>query len=101
MAYDVDLRGQTLHVELRGSMYAGDATAFRRASEAALEGRRCSRVEVDLSHLDYIDSAGLEVFIYLHKHCVKEGGSLAVRGLSGPVKGLFEITRLDKVFLWE
>jgi anti-sigma B factor antagonist len=56
---------------------------------------------VDLSHLDYVDSAGLEVFISLHKRCVKEGGSLAVRGLSGPVKELFEITRLDKVFLWE
>ena len=101
MTHRIELRGHTLYVELQGSMYAGDAGELRRASDAALAGQSCSRVEVDLSHLDYIDSAGLEVFIYLHKHCVKEGGSLAVRGLSGPVKELFEITRLDKVFLWE
>lgn len=98
MEYRLEPLGTTLRLVLKGSMYVEDASKLRQDALAAMEGTACSRVEVDLSQLDYIDSSGLGVFISLHKRCARKGGTLAVRGLSGTVKELFEITRLDKVF---
>ena len=98
MEYRLETLGSTLRVALKGSMYVEDASKLREEAIASMETAPCSRVEVDLSQLDYIDSSGLGVFISLHKRCARQGGTLAVRGLSGNVKELFEITRLDKVF---
>jgi len=99
MEYRLEPLGNTLHLTLQGSMYVDDAAKLREDALASLERGACSRVEADLSRLDYIDSAGLGVLISLHKRCARKGGSLVVRGLSGNVKELFEITRMDKVFL--
>lgn len=98
MEYKLDPRGSTLHIVLKGAMYVEDAGKLREEAIALLGQHPVRTVDVDLSGLNYIDSAGLGVLISLHKRCARNGGHLAVRGLSGAVKELFEITRLDRVF---
>ena len=57
-----------------------------------------NRFVVNLSNVDYIDSSGLGVLVAIHKRSLQHGGSVAISGLKGTVKELFELTRLNKVF---
>ena len=53
---------------------------------------------VDMNELKSIDSAGLGAMLKLLHHVQSAQGSLAVCGLSKPVRAVFELTRLHRVF---
>ena len=55
-------------------------------------------VVVDLSGVDFIDSAGLGLLIALLKRISERGGDLKIAGLQKKVRMVFEITRAFKVF---
>jgi len=59
---------------------------------------RPQRVLIDLSNVDFIDSTGLGVLVYLLK-LMGEGGRVVVTGAKPVVRRLFEVTKLDTVFL--
>lgn len=68
--------------------------ALRSAVEKTLEeGTR--RVVVDLSAVNYIDSAALGELAASRRRTVDEGGRFALAGLQGKVRDLVELTRLD------
>lgn len=56
-----------------------------------------SKVLVDLSDVNYIDSTGLGVFIGALKTANEKGSSYKLVGLQKRVKRLFSITGLDEV----
>jgi anti-sigma B factor antagonist len=53
---------------------------------------------IDLSHVSYVDSSGLAIFIDALQRVKKNGGTLALAGLQENVKVVFEIAKLDQVF---
>ena len=55
-------------------------------------------VVVDLSGVDFIDSAGLGSLIALLKRISERGGDMKIAGLQKKVRMVFEITRAFKVF---
>ena len=57
------------------------------------------KVVVDLEKVTYIDSSGLATLVEMLKKTKVQGGSLGLAGLSDKVRSLFEITKLDKLFL--
>ena len=57
------------------------------------------KIVVDLTAVGYIDSSGLATLVEMLKRCKSQGGSLGLAGMSEKVKSLFEITKLDKLFL--
>ncbi len=59
---------------------------------------KAPRILIDLTDLTYIDSSGLALFIESLQGMHAYGGKLAVFGLSGTVRHIFEIARLDQVF---
>lgn len=59
---------------------------------------RPQRVLIDVSNVDFIDSTGLGVLVYLLK-LMGEGGRVVVTGAKPVVRRLFEVTKLDTVFL--
>ncbi|MDR3566037.1 MAG: STAS domain-containing protein [Negativicutes bacterium] len=71
-----------------------------RLEEAAMEFIEKGRYRflVDLSNVKYLDSAGLGVLIKIRKKVQSQGGDIAIRGLNGIVKELFEMTSLDQLF---
>ena len=56
-------------------------------------------VVVDLSGVTYIDSSGLALFIETMQRVQAYGGKFALCGLRPGVKTIFEIARLDQVFI--
>jgi anti-sigma B factor antagonist len=55
-------------------------------------------VVVDLSGVDFLDSAGLGLLVALLKRVSERGGDLKIAGLQKKVRMVFEITRAFKVF---
>ncbi len=56
------------------------------------------RVMIDATKVDFIDSTGLGALVALFK-MMGEGGRIVVAGAKPPVRRLFEITKLDSVFV--
>jgi anti-sigma B factor antagonist len=57
------------------------------------------RLVVDLSNVTYIDSSGLAVLIEGMQNVEAYGGRFILAGIQENVKPIFEIARLDQVFL--
>lgn len=56
------------------------------------------KVVIDLSDVGYVDSSGLATLVEILKNLRAYGGKLKLSSLSDKVRGLFEITKLDKLF---
>ena len=69
------------------------------ASLHAIIGTKPQRVVVDLTKVTYIDSSGLAVLIEGMQNVEAYGGKFVLAGLQENVRPIFEIARLDQVFL--
>jgi anti-sigma B factor antagonist len=56
-------------------------------------------VVVDLAGVRFIDSSGLAVLIRALQDVQKYGGKLAISGMNENVRPIFEMARLDQVFV--
>ncbi|PZD97640.1 anti-sigma factor antagonist [Paenibacillus sambharensis] len=95
--YSTNAPERTIKVSAAGRMYAEQAADFRRLMLEKLDAGLIY-IELDLSRLTYMDSAGLGVLISLNKKVAGVDGSLRLTGLTGEIKNLFELTRLHQVF---
>ena len=55
-------------------------------------------IDIDLSEVDYISSAGLRAMILAAKIAEERGGGLTVRNANDDIREVFEMTGLDGVF---
>ena len=69
------------------------------ASLGAIIEQKPERVVVDLSKVSYIDSSGLAVLIEGMQNVEAYGGKFILAGIQENVKPIFEIARLDQVFI--
>jgi anti-sigma B factor antagonist len=84
-------------VTLSGRIYAGEAARLRASMLDCIEKGRSTFI-VDLSGVDYIDSAGLGTLVAIQNRALKKDGRVIIKGIHGVVKDLFELTRLNFVF---
>ena len=63
------------------------------------EKQPSKKLIVDLEKVSYIDSSGLATLVEILKKIKSQGGTLGLAGMSEKVKSLFEITKLDKLFV--
>ena len=97
MLQDIRAEGNQVVIKLGGSMYAIDAANLREAVQELIKKGNKS-FQFDLSGIDYMDSTGLGLFIFLDEELKGKNGKMILHGLSGRVKTLFERTRLYDVF---
>jgi anti-sigma B factor antagonist len=69
------------------------------ASLNAMIQKKPTRLVVDLSRVTYIDSSGLAALIEAMQNMESYGGKLILAGLQENVRPIFEIARLDQVFV--
>jgi anti-sigma B factor antagonist len=76
---------------------ASVAPAFRQAVLRLVEGGD-TRLVLDLAGLEFLDSSGLGAMVSILK-ALGSRGALGVAGAQGAVLSLFQLTRMDKVFV--
>ena len=61
--------------------------------------KRPDHLVVDMSGVTFIDSSGVAVLIRALQNIQEYGGKFSLRGLNEKVRPIFEIARLDQVFV--
>lgn len=62
---------------------------------------QASRVVLDLSQLEFIDSAGLGMLLILQEEAESRNTKLIVRGAAGDVRRSIELARLSEIITFE
>ena len=75
---------------------AGNAKEFKRDIAAVLEP--CSKVVFDLRQLRFVDSSGLGAILSCPAAAECQGGDLKLCEMTKPVRALFELVRMHKIF---
>lgn len=84
-------------LELRGDIDLNEKPKVAAQLEPLIE-RQITGIVIDLSHVAYVDSSGLAIFIDALQRVQQYGGRLALAGLQENVRLVFQISKLDKVF---
>ena len=91
----------TLHfIPLKGRLDASSSTAEQTRIEQSLDAidPRPSHVIFGLEEVTYLSSAGLRLFLVVHRRCVAQKGSLVLTGVPRPVKEVLQVAGLDDAF---
>jgi anti-sigma B factor antagonist len=75
---------------------ASNAGEFKRDIAPVLEAN--TKLVVDVSRLRFVDSSGLGAFLSCLRHVNAKGGDLKLCGMSKPVRTVFELVRLHRIF---
>ena len=89
--------GKAMVVKVSGRIDAQTTDQFGAACKLLIQDG-ATHVVVDLTELQYISSAGLSTILRFAKELQGKGGVLAIAGLKGLVKQVFELTNLIGVF---
>ncbi|MBP2626844.1 MAG: anti-sigma-factor antagonist [Firmicutes bacterium] len=100
MEIDTVINNGQVTVTLWGSMYVEEAAVLREKLIAFMESGHKQFI-IKLNNVDYIDSSGLGVFVAIQKRALKMNGGITLVGATSLVKELFELTRLNKVFVMQ
>ena len=89
---ELDADGQAL-VYAEGDIDLATANALREALVQALE--KSATVVVDVGAVGFMDSSGLNAFVWGHREAQQAGGSLRLRRPSPIMRRLLKITALE------
>jgi len=68
-------------------------------SLASMIKKKPEQIVVDLSGVTFIDSSAIAVLIRAMQNMKEYGGELSLSGINEKVRPIFEISRLDQVFV--
>ncbi len=86
---------QILDLEVGGQLLYSDAEHFKETVLAHLKEQ--SKVRVDCSDLNFLDSAGMGSFVRLWKECKIIGAELELHNVVDDVQSLLRIARLHQL----
>ena len=85
-------------LELQGEIDLNEKPNVTARLDPLIE-KKSPAIVVDLSQVSYVDSSGIAIFIDALQRIQSYGGKFALVGLQSNVAMVFQIARLDKVFL--
>tara|TARA_R100001129_G_scaffold159147_1_gene123207 strand:+ start:425 stop:778 length:354 start_codon:yes stop_codon:yes gene_type:complete len=98
--YKTDFANGTTTVEVTGRFTFGDHSSFRKLIEE-VRGHGSSTLVLDISGVDFIDSAGLGMLLLARDEGEKSNTNVILRGAQGQVKRMLEVARFDTLFQLE
>ncbi|WP_417796316.1 STAS domain-containing protein [Terasakiella pusilla] len=100
MKYSLQESDSVVTVQLTGELTVTDEEEFRLLSQKAIEtsGAKCI---VDVTKLDFLDSAGLGLILVLKEMCEELGKTVTLRIGQSPVRDIMEISEFDSLIPYE
>lgn len=91
------LIGPTLLIRIDSeNLDAGNAGEFKADIQPLLDS--CDRVIIDMATLKFVDSSGLGALLSCLRTMNNRNGTLHLVGLAKPVRALFELVRMHRIF---
>ena len=98
LSVTLGLRGTWITVEVIGELDFATRSALDEQLEEVTAGRGSPHVALDLSHLSFCDSSGLNALIAARKRVHAAGGDLVLLNPRPRLTELLRITGLDRLF---
>ena len=99
MGFKVVAKDDVTLIEVGGQLIVGNRQLLKEQVLDQLE-RGDRKFIVDFSKTDFIDSSGLGVLVTLSKKIREQEGQLSLVSLSEDLRTLFELTKLDTLFIF-
>jgi len=98
MSFEVKTQDDVTVADVEGQLIVGNRQELKQTVLEELEqgGRK---FVIDFEHTGYIDSSGLGVLVSLSKKIREQGGELRLANLNEDLRTLFELTKLDTLFI--
>ncbi|WP_448375553.1 STAS domain-containing protein [Fervidobacterium sp.] len=87
-----------LVISIHGEIDAYHSGEVKKFLKDAITETKLTKVVLDMSEVNYIDSAGLGSLVALYKDARMAEKELVLAALKQTVMRIFEMTRLDRVF---
>ncbi len=97
MQFKMEEKDNITIFRMSGDIDINTSPELKRSFDKIINNKK-NKVLIDLKDVGYVDSSGLATLVEVLKKIRAFGGGLALINLSAKVKGLFEITKLDKLF---
>ena len=95
--FDVQRTNGETRLAVRGSLDINTATQLAEEIDRIV-ATKPTKVVVDLTGLDLIDSSGVAALVKLYKGVRGVGGAVAITGARDQPLAIFKLLRMDKVF---
>jgi anti-sigma B factor antagonist len=95
--FEVNRNNDDTTLVVRGSLDINSAPALAEEIDRIVAARP-TKVVVDLSMLDLIDSSGVAALVKLYKGVRNINGSMTISGARDQPLAIFKLLRMDKVF---
>jgi anti-sigma B factor antagonist len=95
--FEVNRNNDETTLVVRGSLDINSAPALAEEIDKIV-ATRPSKVVVDLSMLDLIDSSGVAALVKLYKGVRNTSGAMTISGARDQPLAIFKLLRMDKVF---
>jgi anti-anti-sigma factor len=95
-----EFKGTDAVVKFSGDLTFNDHIAFREIADR-LAAASDTTLVIELSELDFIDSAGLGMLLIAREESRKANRALVLRGAKGQVKRMFGLTKFETLFTVE
>ena len=83
--------------ELTGHLNLGNELMTLEAALKRIVAEGARKLVIDVSRLDYIDSAGIGMLVACNGQMERAGGKMRVAGAQGGVARVFEVVHLDRI----
>jgi anti-sigma B factor antagonist len=93
-------QGEAIVVSVEGQLIAGNRQQLRDAVVSEIDRGERNFI-IDFADTGYIDSAGLGALVSLSKKIREANGALRLTHLNDDLRTLFELTRLDTLFVFD
>jgi anti-sigma B factor antagonist len=89
--------GDVMVFRISGDIDINTSPDVKRSFDRTVKEKK-DKIVINLKGVGYVDSSGLATLVEILKNLRTYGGKLKLASLSDKVRGLFEITKLDKLF---
>lgn len=100
MKYQVSTKNGITTANINGQM-TFDHRADGAALAAAATAEATTGVVLDMSGVDYIDSAGLGILLTVNERAMNKKVGVILKGASGSVREILELACFDTIFTFE
>ncbi|PWC38252.1 STAS domain-containing protein [Azospirillum sp. TSO22-1] len=96
MDYGIDVKEQEAVVQLKGRLTFNDHAKLRALIREMLQNK-AKRQVLDLSALEFVDSAGIGMLLIAREEMANVDKQLVLRAATGQVKRVLTVAQLNKI----
>ena len=94
----INIEGDSLTANVESALTAVAAADLEGKLRVAADDEKIKNMYIDLKNVQYVSSAGLRVFLSMHRLMKERDGRLVLKNVNEEVAGIIRLTGFEKIF---